>query len=221
LAGLLSGRDPDIGWIFAVDVTTMSVAIVILLFTPISSPKRSQDGLEGSGSLWKECWYGFRYIFSHKGLLGLQLIFLFGNLFSSISWTLVAPMILAKTAKNATTLAVVESAAGIGGVVGGLVLSITGGLFRRKTDGVFIGWALPALFLGALVGFGRDLLLWATGYFLASAVGSVTYICNQAIWQSKVPPDIQGRVSSTRRLIANAVSPLATLVAGPLAESCL
>jgi len=208
----------SIGWIFVVDVTTMSLAIIILAFTPILSPKRSQAGAEGAGSLWKESWYGFRYIFANKGLLGLQLIFLFGNLFASLSWTLAAPMILAKTANSAATLAVAESAGGIGGVVGGLVLSITGGLFRRKTDGIFIGWALPFLFLGVFVGFGQSLPMWMAGFFLSASVGSITYICNQAIWQSKVPPDIQGRVFSTRRMIAQAVSPLATLVAGPLAD---
>ncbi len=41
---------------------------------------------------------------------------------------------------------------------------------------------------------------------------------NQAIWQSKVAPDIQGRVFSIRRLIAWLVSPLAMLIAGPLAD---
>jgi DHA3 family macrolide efflux protein-like MFS transporter len=41
---------------------------------------------------------------------------------------------------------------------------------------------------------------------------------NQAIWQSKVPPDIQGRVFSVRRLIAQITAPLAMLIAGPLAD---
>ena len=44
---------------------------------------------------------------------------------------------------------------------------------------------------------------------------------NQAIWQAKVPPDLQGRVFSIRRLIAWFVSPLAMLVAGPLADKVL
>jgi hypothetical protein len=44
---------------------------------------------------------------------------------------------------------------------------------------------------------------------------------NQAIWQAKVPPDLQGRVFSIRRLIAWFVSPLAMLVAGPVADKLL
>jgi hypothetical protein len=41
---------------------------------------------------------------------------------------------------------------------------------------------------------------------------------NQAIWQAKVAPDVQGRVFSVRRLIAQITSPLAMLLAGPLAD---
>jgi hypothetical protein len=42
---------------------------------------------------------------------------------------------------------------------------------------------------------------------------------NQAIWQAKIPPEIQGKVFSVRRLIAQMASPLSMLLAGPLADS--
>jgi len=41
---------------------------------------------------------------------------------------------------------------------------------------------------------------------------------SQAIWQSKVPPEIQGRVFAVRRLIAQFTAPVAYLAAGPLAD---
>jgi hypothetical protein len=44
---------------------------------------------------------------------------------------------------------------------------------------------------------------------------------NQAIWQAKVAPDVQGRVFSIRRVIAWLVNPLATLIAGPLADKVM
>lgn len=42
---------------------------------------------------------------------------------------------------------------------------------------------------------------------------------NQAIWQTKVAPDLQGRVFATRRLIAQVSSPPAMIVAGLLADA--
>ena len=41
---------------------------------------------------------------------------------------------------------------------------------------------------------------------------------NQAIWQRKVPPTLQGRVFSIRRMIAQFSFPIAVLFAGPMAD---
>ena len=44
---------------------------------------------------------------------------------------------------------------------------------------------------------------------------------NQAIWQSKVSPDIQGKVFSARRIIAWFSQPIAPIIAGILADIVL
>jgi hypothetical protein len=44
---------------------------------------------------------------------------------------------------------------------------------------------------------------------------------NQAIWQAKVAPDVQGRVFAIRRLIAWFSTPLAMVIAGPTADNVL
>ncbi|NNC74508.1 MAG: MFS transporter, partial [Acidimicrobiia bacterium] len=41
---------------------------------------------------------------------------------------------------------------------------------------------------------------------------------SQAIWQSKVEPDIQGKVFAVRRLIAQIAGPVAIIASGPLAD---
>jgi hypothetical protein len=41
---------------------------------------------------------------------------------------------------------------------------------------------------------------------------------SQTLWQRKVEPAIQGRIFSTRRMIATIASPIAYVVAGPLAD---
>jgi len=44
---------------------------------------------------------------------------------------------------------------------------------------------------------------------------------NQAIWQAKVAPDLQGRVFSARRLIAWFSNPIAPIIGGTLADYVL
>ena len=58
----------------------------------------------------------------------------------------------------------------------------------------------------------------AVGQFVVSFFLPVSAALSQAVWQVKVPADIQGRVFSIRAMIAFSVIPLANLVAGPLAD---
>jgi DHA3 family macrolide efflux protein-like MFS transporter len=44
---------------------------------------------------------------------------------------------------------------------------------------------------------------------------------NQAIWQAKVAPDLQGRVFSARRLIAWFTNPISPIIGGTLADFVL
>ena len=87
---------------------------------------------EAQGNILKEAVFGFRYIFARPSLLGLQLVFFFGNLCSGIALTVLAPMILLRTGNDSVSLGFVQSAGAIGGVVGGIAMSAWGG-FKRKS----------------------------------------------------------------------------------------
>jgi MFS family permease len=61
--------------------------------------------------------------------------------------------------------------------------------------------------------------LWMVGGFMAGFFIPIVNGSSQAIWQSKVPPAIQGRVFSVRRLIAAIAAPVAMLLPGPAADN--
>ena len=219
LAGALLGFI-GLGGILAIDLVTLSIAILTLLSVHVPQPPVTQTGLESRGSLWKESVFGLSYILKRPGLLGLQVVFLLGNFFITIAYTLSAPMILARTGNNELALGTVNSIGAVGGVVGAAVLSAWGGP-KRKVHGVLAGWGLIGLLGTVLLGLGRAIPLWTISLFLGSFTNPFLNGSNQTIWQSKVAPDVQGRVFSTRRLIAWLSMPLATLVAGPLADKVL
>jgi len=56
---------------------------------------------------------------------------------------------------------------------------------------------------------------------LSSIVIALVNGSNQAIWQAKVAPDLQGRVFSSRRLIAWITNPIAPIIGGTLADFVL
>lgn len=216
LAGALLGLI-GLVWILVIDIVTFVFAVLALLFVHIPQPETTDEGRGGGGGIWKESAYGFRYVLARPSLLGLQLVFFFGNLFAAIGGTLFAPLILARTGNDEMLFGSVQSLGAIGGVVGGLVMSAWGGP-KRRVHGVLAGWVLSSLLGEVLFGLGRNLPVWAGAAFAMSFFVPIVNGSNQAIWQAKVAPDVQGRVFSVRLLIAWLISPFARLVAGPLAD---
>ena len=202
--------------ILLIDVATFLLAIGALLIVYIPQPPRTAEGAQGQGGLWTQAVYGFRYIFARPGLVGLLTIFLMGNLFSGVQWTLLAPMILSRTGNNEIIFGSVQSAGAIGGVIGGVLMSLWGG-FKRRIHGVLLGWILASLML-ALLGIGRDQSVWIPSILVAALFFPLINGSSQAIWQAKVAPDLQGRVFSARRLIAWVTQPITPVIAGMLAD---
>jgi MFS family permease len=219
LAGALIGII-GVSGILLIDIATFSFAIGALLFVHIPQPKITEEGRQAQGNILKEAVFGFGYILKRPPLLALQLVFLTGNFFVGIPMAVQAAMILANTSSNAKVLAIVNSAGAVGGVVGGLVMSAWGGP-KRRVHGVLFGWFISSLLGTVLMGLGRITPVWAVAAFLGVFFVPIINGSNQAIWQAKVPPDLQGKVFSIRRLIAWFVSPLAMLIAGPLADKIL
>jgi len=206
--------------VLLLDVVTFLFAIGALMLVHIPQPPRTEEGIRSqSGGMLNEAAYGFRYIFARPSLLGLQMIFFFGNLFSGIGFTVLAPMILTRSGGDSLVFGTVQSAGAIAAVVGGVVMSAWGG-FKRRVHGVLLGWLISGIGM-AITGFSGGLTVWIIGIAITSIIIPLVNGSNQAIWQSKVAPDIQGRVFSARRLIAWLTNPISPLIGGALADFVL
>jgi hypothetical protein len=128
-------------------------------------------------------------------------------------------MILLRTGNDSVSLGLVLSAGAIGGVVGGIAMSAWGG-FKRRVHGVLGGWIVCSFFF-AMMGLGTWVPFWVAMNALAALFIPLINGSNQAIWQTKVAPDVQGRVFSARTLIAWLTNPISPLIAGTLADYVL
>lgn len=222
LAGVILGGQqiiPVIGvsGIMLIDIFTFLAAIGALLVIHVPEATRSEAGEQSRSSFWSELTFGFTYILQRPSLLGLQLVFLFGNLFSTIAFTLLNPMILSRSGNSEQTLGLVSSMFGIGGLIGTVLLTAQGGP-KRRVNGVLFGWIITSLTGFVLLGLGQIALVWVGAALISSIIGPTINSSNQAIWQAKVPPDVQGKVFTMRRFIAWFANPVAALIAGPLAD---
>jgi hypothetical protein len=101
-------------------------------------------------------------------------------------------------------------------LAGSLAMSAWGGP-KRRVLGVF-GFEFLSGLCFMLIGLRPAFWTTAIGAFCAHVTIAVVSGSNQAIWQSKVEPSAQGRVFAAQHMVARAASPLAYLLAGPLAD---
>ena len=216
LAISMPGPFDSFALIMLIDQVTFFLAIGALLIVFVPQPDKTTEGEKAEGNLWQEGLYGFKYIFERPSLLGLQMIFFFGNLFATIGFTVFAPMILARTDQNSLIFGSIQTAGAIGGIAGGIIMSVWGG-FKRRVNGVYLGWMCSGLSFAAF-GAVTGLPLWIVFSVLFSMMIPLVNTSNQALWQAKVAPDLQGRVFSARRLIAWFTQPIAPIIGGTLAD---
>lgn len=206
---------PLIGYhgVIAIDITTFLFAFFVLLFIRLPSPPKSEAGRERR-SLLSDFAFGWTYIRQRPGLLNLLGIFAVTNFAITVVNVLLAPLIL--SFGSATNLGFVNMATAAGGLLGSLALSIWGGP-RNRVNGVllFILLQAPVLLLGALQ---PNVPLIAAACFLFMAFTPFVGGLSQAIWQTKVAYDIQGRVFGMRSFVLSLMGPIGLLLAGPLVD---
>jgi DHA3 family macrolide efflux protein-like MFS transporter len=213
LAGLLLGVIGRQG-IVAVDFATFVVAVATLLAVRVPSPPASGVGVAARGSLLGEARSGWVFIRQRPGLLALLLLFAATGIGMGMVEVLLAPMVLAFA--SAAVLGRVLSVAGAGMLAGSLVMTVWGGPRRRVACILGLLLAQGAVLLVGGVRPSAPLIAAAAALFLFAT--PIMNGCSQALWQSKVPPDVQGRVFAVRRVVAWSALPLAYLAAGPLAD---
>jgi DHA3 family macrolide efflux protein-like MFS transporter len=200
--------------VLLIDFITFIFAVTTLLLVRFPKPETTAASQATRRSLWHEAAYGWTYIVARRGLLGLLVFFAVVNFLWGMLGVSITPMILGFA--SADVLGVIISVAGGGLLVGSLVMSAWGGPSRRINGVIFFELLSGLCFL--LIGLRPSAWLVAIGASCAHLTIAIVYGSNQAIWQSKVPPDVQGRALAVQRMIATSTRPMAYLVAGPLAD---
>ena len=213
VAALLLSVIP-IHMILGIDVATAVVAIIPLLFLPIPQPQAATK----AEPYWAQFREGFRYVWRWRGALYLLFAVTILNALLNPAFSLLPILVTKHFGKGALELGLLESAFGIGVIVGGLFLSAWGG-FKKKIHtslAGMIGMGLGVVAIGLLPP------PWFYGAILAMGVfGFANPITNgplTAILQTAVAPEMQGRVFSLIGSLSAGASPIGLALAGPVAD---
>ncbi len=203
----------------AIDIVTAAIAISPLLFITIPQPERAPTGATTPRAVLADMGEGLRFVLSWRGMMTLIGLAMLINLLAAPAFSLLPILVTEHFGGGAAQFAAMQSAQGIGVVVGGLLLSAWGG-FRKRI--VTAGAGLIVMGAGfALIGLTpSNLLIVAIGaLFVAGMMNPIVNGSIFAVMQATVPPEKQGRVFTLLQAGAMAMMPLGLGVAGPLADA--
>jgi DHA3 family macrolide efflux protein-like MFS transporter len=213
-AGMLYALVGVVGSI-GIDIASFIVAIVVLAIVRIPRPAETPEGVATRTAVWRQVFDGFRYLASRPVLLGFCGYVSMVNFLAGVPMVLLTPYVLARTG-SAQLFGVVLGVTNVGGIAGALVIS-AGGRIGSRMNTVMLGIVAAAVFLG-LAGIARSALALGASLFLMVFALAFTDAPFWSILQAKVAPDLQGRVFAAYLQMMMLMSPLAFLLAGPLAD---
>ncbi|MDY6936599.1 MAG: MFS transporter [Cyanobacteriota bacterium] len=205
--------------ILLVDLCTFVFAISTLLWVRFPKVERTATTSQkvNLDRLWGDIASGWNYIAQRPGLLKLTMFFSISYFSEGMLQVLFWPLVLAIGSES--ELGMVLSVSGCGMLLGSVAIGAWGGP-KRKMYGILGFVALQGLCL-CLGGTQATVIGAAFGGFGYLFARPIVASCNQAIWQSKVPFDLQGRVFSLQGALERSLLVFAHLSAGPLVDGFL
>ena len=229
LGGLMNIASPPLGallleafpmqQVLSIDILTAILAILPLLFISIPQPKKKlSENAISPKQLLADVAEGYRYMVKWTGLFILSIMATIVNFMINPAFTF-TPLLVTKYFNGGIWhLSWIESIFSIGVVTGGLVLSVWGG-FKRQIYTTLLG--VTGMGLGILlITFAPQnmFILAIIGMAVAGFMNPITNGPIFSIMQTRVAPEMQGRVFTLLNSLTSAMSPLGMLAAAPVAE---
>ncbi|WP_462412858.1 MFS transporter [Neobacillus sp. Marseille-QA0830] len=202
--------------VIIVDLVTFLFAFLVLLFF-IKIPESMVQEAESKSAI-AGCSDGFRFLLAHRGLWYIVITLAVVNFFSRLTYeNILSPMILARNGGNTEILGIVNAVLGIGGIVGGFIVS-AGKFSKDKVRMIYFSAGLSFLLGDVIMGIGRGGIAWGIAGIAASAPIPFIIAGQETILYKTIPEEMQGRVFSVRNAIQFSTIPIGILLGGYLAD---
>ena len=215
LAGVLFGLIGMQG-IIIIDLITYFFAIGVLLLIHIPQPQKSEFGIMEKLTVIKDIQFGWRFLKDRAGLLGLLFYFAGVNFLANISAVMVGPLVLSFS--SVASMGFAQTMMGLGMLTGSLIMSVWGGPKKNRIPMVIGAISLAALGF-IIAGLQPSMVYISTGLFILLFFIPFGSGPSSALFASKVPPSLQGRVFATRSMISQSMMPLAFILSGVMADN--
>lgn len=218
MAGAMLIEALPIYFVLSIDIITAIIAIVLLFIIAIpevSKEKNNDKAVEKTSFIknyWEETKEGFRFVLKWRALLLIVLTCTAANFFAGPASSFTSLMVTQEFGGGVIELGYLNVAAGVGIILGGLLMSAWKG-FKRRLITSAVGW------LGVGVSYiiitfipGNMFFLYILAMLFSGIMSPVGGAPQTAFYQSSIPADKQGRVFGVLGSIDGMTVPIGLLL---------
>ena len=204
--------------ILSIDIVTFGVAILTLICVKFPDFKRfKRKKTKVVERVIADTVAGWNYIVLRPGLV--RLVCFIATSYFTMGMIEVVLWPLLYQPGSTEQLGFILSVGGCGMLLGSVLMSVWSGPRNRvKAIICFVGLQGLIVLIGGLKISPIILAFGIFGYLFSQPI---IVSCNQAIWQSKVPSRLQGRVFALQQTLERSLAICAYLLAGPLVDNVL
>ena len=204
--------------VLCIDIVTFSIAILTLVSVKFPDFKRfNRRKSKVVDRVIADTVAGWNYIVLRPGLV--RLVCFIATSYFTMGMIEVVLWPLLYQPGSTEQLGFVLSVGGCGMLIGSVLMSVWSGPRNRvKAIICFVGFQGLIVLIGGLKISPVVLAFGIFGYLFSQPI---IVSCNQAIWQSKVPSRLQGRVFALQQTLERSLAICAYLLAGPLVDNVL
>ena len=204
--------------ILSIDIVTFGVAILTLICVKFPDFKRfNRKKTKVVERVIADTVAGWNYIVLRPGLV--RLVCFIATSYFTMGMIEVVLWPLLYQPGSTEQLGFILSVGGCGMLLGSVLMSVWSGPRNRvKAIICFVGLQGLIVLIGGLKISPIILAFGIFGYLFSQPI---IVSCNQAIWQSKVPSRLQGRVFALQQTLERSLAICAYLLAGPLVDNVL
>ncbi|MGB5632892.1 MAG: MFS transporter [Waterburya sp.] len=204
--------------ILLIDIFTFSVAIITLISVKFPDFKRyTRAKRKVVNQVIFDAVAGWNYIVLRPGLVRLVCFIAISYFTMGMIEVVLWPLLYQPGSTE--QLGFILSVGGCGMLLGSVLMSLWSGPNNRvKAIIGFVGLQGLIVLVGGLKISPMILAVGIFGYLFSQPI---IVSCNQAIWQSKVPSHLQGRVFALQQTLERSLAICAYLLAGPLVDNVL
>jgi MFS family permease len=204
--------------ILSIDIATFVIAIMALVTVKFPEFNRfAKTRRKVVNQVVSDAVAGWNYIVLRPGLIRLVCFIAISYFTMGMLEVVLWPLLYQPGSTD--QLGIVLSVGGCGMLLGSVLMSVWSGPKNRVRAIIgFVGFQGIIVLIGGLKVSPIILAIGIFGYLFSQPI---IVSCNQAIWQSKVPTRLQGRVFALQQTLERSLAICAYLLAGPLVDNVL